>query len=92
MTSKIITDNPKHHKYVTVNKYERKKNKININFNFINKLYDTTVLIAEFVYNYCYHYFATTCVRTKYRTPNHHSHSRINYNNTHPVYHGTKGC
>lgn len=40
MASKIITDNPKHHKYVTVNKYERKKKKINIIFNHINKIYN----------------------------------------------------
>ena len=41
MASKIITDNPKHHKYITVNKYERKKNKINVIFNHINKIYYT---------------------------------------------------
>lgn len=41
MASKINTDNPKHHKYVDVNKNERKKEKRrnisnNINFHFIN--------------------------------------------------------
>lgn len=40
MASKIITDNPKHHKYVTVNKYKRKKKKINIVFNHIHKAYN----------------------------------------------------
>lgn len=40
MASKIITDNPKHHKYVTVNKYERKKKKIIVIFNHINKIYN----------------------------------------------------
>lgn len=92
MASKIVTDDPKHHKYIVVNKLERKKKKININFNSINKLYDTTVLIVEFIYDYYYRYFATTCVRTKYRTPNYHSHNRINYNNIHPIYHGVKDC
>lgn len=41
MASKIHTDNPKHHKYVDVNKNERKKEKRrniynSINFHFIN--------------------------------------------------------
>lgn len=40
MASKIITDDPKHHKYVTVNKYERKKKKIKVIFNHINKIYN----------------------------------------------------
>ena len=40
MASKIHTDNPKHHKYTTVNKKERKKNKINIIFNHITKIYN----------------------------------------------------
>ena len=48
MASKIHTDNPKHHKYVTTNKKERKKNKINIVFNHINKIYN---LIYEHITN-----------------------------------------
>ena len=39
MASKIITDDPKHHKFVTVNKYERKKKKKIIIFNHIHKAY-----------------------------------------------------
>ncbi len=40
MASKIHTDNPKHHKYITVNKYEKKKKKIIVIFNHINKIYN----------------------------------------------------
>jgi len=40
MASKINTDDPKHHKYVTVNKYERKKTRIKIIFSHINKIYN----------------------------------------------------
>jgi hypothetical protein len=40
MASKINTNDPKHHKYVTVNKYERKKKKIIVIFNHINKIYN----------------------------------------------------
>ena len=39
MASKIITDDPNHHKYVTVNKKERKKKKIILIFNHIHKAY-----------------------------------------------------
>lgn len=49
MASKIITDNPKHHKYVTVNKLERKKKKINIIFNHINKIYN---IIDKYIANW----------------------------------------
>lgn len=52
MASKIITDNPKHHKYVIVNKYERKKLIKNIIFNFVNKVYNTYYLIRKITYSY----------------------------------------
>ena len=55
MASKIITDNPKHHKYVTVNKYERKKLIKNIIFNFINKIYNTYYLIRKISCSYKYY-------------------------------------
>lgn len=58
MASKIHTNNPKHHKYVTTNKKERKKNKINIVFNHINKIYYT---IYEVIDNWQNRHFRTTC-------------------------------
>lgn len=57
MASKIITDDPKHHKYVTVNKYKRKKKKINIVFNHINNIYYT---IYEVIDNWWNRHFRTT--------------------------------
>lgn len=47
MASKIHTDNPKHHKYVTTNKHERKKNKLNIIFTNINNVYYTIYEVID---------------------------------------------
>lgn len=90
MASKINTDNPKHHKYVDTNKYERKKNNKSINFNFISKIYDVTVLVKTLIDR-------TGCVISSrmvgmsryktyriysdtYRTPNYHSSYHFNSN------------
>ena len=79
MASKIITDNPKHHKYVDTNKYERKKNNKSINFNFISKIYDVTVLVKTVI-------VAMGWLRTSriysntYRSPNYHSSYHFNSN------------
>ncbi|MBP3201310.1 MAG: hypothetical protein J6M39_06645 [Lachnospiraceae bacterium] len=51
MASKIHTDNPKHHKYITVNKKERKKNTINVIFNHITKIYNCIYNIIDDWYN-----------------------------------------
>lgn len=81
MASKINTDNPKHHKYVDTNKYERKKNNKSIKFNFISKIYDVTVLIKTAIIGMGW--LRTSRIYSDtYRTPNYHSHYRYNYNNT----------
>lgn len=82
MASKINTDNPKHHKYTTVNKQERKKKIIFINyFNYIiinifnllnsNLVYNYDRAISNFETNYLSH-------RSKY--------------NEHKPYMTDKGC
>ena len=90
MASKINTDNPKHHKYVDTNKYERKKNNKSINFNFISKIYDVTVLVKTLIVGI--NWFRTSRMvgisRYKiyriysdtYRTPNYHSSYHFNSN------------
>lgn len=80
MASKINTDNPKHHKYVDTNKYERKKNNKNIKFDFICKIYDVAVLVKSVIVGMGWlrtsHIYSDT-----YRTPNYHSHHHsYNYN------------
>ncbi len=57
MASKINTDNPKHHKYVDVNKYERKKiikKKYNIIYNFINNVYNYITSVHNLGYYLSY--------------------------------------
>lgn len=78
MASKIITDNPKHHKYVDTNKYERKKNNKNIKFEFIHKIYDVTVLIKTVIIGMGW--LRTSRIYSDtYRNPNYHSQHRYNY-------------
>lgn len=77
MASKINTDNPKHHKYVDTNKYERKKNNKNIKFEFIHKIYDVTVLIKTAIIGMGW--LRTSRIYSDtYRTPNYHSSYRFN--------------
>ena len=77
MASKINTDNPKHHKYVDTNKYERKKNDKNIKFDFIHKVYDVTVLIKTAIIGMGW--FRTSRIYSDtYRVPNYHSSYRFN--------------
>lgn len=78
MASKINTDNPKHHKYVDVNKHERKKFINNIIFNCFTKLYDITILVREKITN-------------KFRIPNYNSSHRF-YTEYHSEHIGQKGC
>lgn len=74
MASKIITDNPKHHKYVDTNKYERKKNN-----NFISKIYDVSVLVKTIIFGMGWLRTSRIYSNT-YRSPNYHSHHHYNYN------------
>lgn len=77
MASKIHTDNPKHHKYVDTNKYERKKSDKNIKFDFIHKIYDVTVLIKTTIIGMGW--LRTSRIYSDtYRTPNYHSSYRFN--------------
>lgn len=79
MANKINTDNPKHHKYVDTNKYERKKNDKNIKFDFIHKVYDVTVLIKTAIIGMGW--FRTSRIYSDtYRVPNYHSYHHCNYN------------
>lgn len=77
MASKINTDNPKHHKYVDTNKHERKKDNKSINFNFIHKIYDVTVLVKTVIV--AMGWFRTSHIYSNtYRSPNYHSSYRFN--------------
>lgn len=91
MASKIITDNPKHHKYVDTNKYERKKNNKSINFNFISKIYDVTVLIKTAIIGMGWFHTSHIYSNT-YRSPNYHSHHHYNYNTNTINNRVGKGC
>ena len=71
MASKIHTDNSKHHKYVTTNKQERKKNKLNIVFTHINNIYYT---VYEVIDNWWNIHFRTT-----YSNPHPIFHNTKNY-------------
>ena len=83
MASKINTDNPKHHKYVTVNKQERKKNNIdNINYNKINiinfksflQILESVIISCQYSYRYIYQKFGfTQGTHTNYLEPNYHA-------------------
>lgn len=97
MASKIHTDNPKHHKYVTTNKKERKKNNIfNISYNNINVnnlknflLTLEAVIIDNFTYTFYkyYIYKINKGIHTIYKKPNYHA----TYHNSpgmNPSYHG----
>lgn len=77
MASKINTDNPKHHKYVDTNKYERKKNNKLIKFNFISKIYDVTVLVRTIIIGISFYKTSRIYSKTD-RTPNYHSSYRFN--------------
>lgn len=99
MASKINTDNPKHHKYVDTNKYERKKNKKNIKFDFIHKIYDVSVLVRTIIesvqsYKTSYLFYKITHVYSNtYKSPNYHSHHHYNYNCTNSIKDRVgKGC
>ncbi len=97
MASKIHTDNPKHHKYVTTNKQERKKNIINnINYNNINiinfksflQVLETVVISCQYSYRYIYRKFGfTQGTHTNYLEPNYHSTYGHN-EGFHSAYHG----
>ena len=81
MASKINTDNPRHHKYITVNKQERKKNIIFVNY-FNNIIINIFNLISlNLVYKYDR---AITNFNNRY----------LNYNkdNDHKPYMVDKGC
>jgi len=90
MASKINTDNPKHHKYVDTNKYERKKNNKNIKFNFISKIYDVAVLVKTLIIVTGWFGSSRIVGMSRYkiyriysdtdRSPNYHSHYRSRYN------------
>jgi len=77
MASKINTNNPKHHKYVDTNKYERKKNNKSINFNFISKIYDVAVLVKTVIIGMGW-FRSSRIYSDTYRTPNYHSSYRFN--------------
>lgn len=98
MASKIHTNNPKHHKYISVNKQERKKVTINnINYNKINILnFKSFLLILEAVvincqYSYRYLYRKLGFTQGKHTSqlePNYHS--AYHNEGVHSIYHGTK--
>lgn len=92
MASKINTDNPKHHKYIDVNKHERKKFINNIIFNCFTKLYDITVLVRERLINYGF--YNSKIITTKFRVPNYHSSYRsyLIDREYHSEHIGQKGC
>jgi hypothetical protein len=92
MASKIHTDNPKHHKYVTTNKQERKKFINNIIFNCFTKLYDITVLVRERIISYGWN--TTEKIISKFRVPNYHSSYRscLIDREYHSEHIGQKGC
>lgn len=97
MASKIHTNNPKHHKYVTTNKYKRKKNTINnINYNNINVINFKSFLqvleavIIYYTYRYRYNYREYIIIQgthTNYLEPNYHSTYGHN-EGIHSAYHG----
>lgn len=91
MASKINTDNPKHHKYVDTNKYERKKNNNIINFNFISKIYDVSVLVKTIIVGITWLKTSRIYSNT-YRSPNYHSHYHYNYNTNSIKNRVGKGC
>ncbi len=97
MASKIHTNNPKHHKYVTTNKQERKKNTINnINYNNINvinfksflQVLETVIIYCTYKYRYSYRKYRTIQgTHTNYLKPNYHSTYGHN-EGIHSAYHG----
>ena len=97
MASKINTDNPKHHKYISVNKQERKKTTIdNINYNKINILnfksfllvLEAVVISCQYSYRYLYKKFGFTQGKhTNQLEPNYHSTYGHN-KGTNSIYHG----
>ena len=98
MASKIHTDNPKHHKYISVNKQERKKTTVdNINYNKINILnfksflsvLEAVVISCQYSYRYLYKKFGfTQGTHTNQLEPNYHA--AFHNEGIHSPYHGVE--